>query len=150
MPQAVQNPPAGYHSLTPYMTVRDAHAAIDFYRRAFGAEKVMQLDMPDGSVAHAEVRIGDSVVMVGESADASVPSPAVLYVYVADVDATYRRALASGATTVREPADQFYGDRSATLEDPSGHRWFLATHKEDLTPDEIDRRRAAQEQTEVR
>ena len=152
MPQAVQNPPAGYHSLTPYMTVRDAHAAIDFYRRAFGAEKVMQLDMPDGSVAHAEVRIGDSIVMLSEENEqwgTKGPltlggSPMFLMAYVPDVDAAFARAVEAGATVVRPVADQFYGDRSGTLKDPFGHQWTLSTHVEDVSEAEAQRRMQAE------
>jgi PhnB protein len=148
MPQAVQNPPQGYHTLTPYMTVRNARAAIDFYRQAFGAEKVLQLDMADGSVAHAEIRIGDSVVMLSEESEAwgtKGPltlggSPMFLMAYVADVDAAFRRAL---ATEVRPVADQFYGDRAGTLKDPFGHQWTLATHIEDVSEAEAQRRMEA-------
>ena len=151
MPQAVQNPPQGYHTLTPYMTVRNARAAIDFYRQAFGAEKVLQLDMADGSVAHAEIRIGDSVVMLSEESEAwgtKGPltlggSPMFLMAYVADVDAAFRRALAAGATEVRPVADQFYGDRSGTLKDPYGHQWTLSTHVEDVSQAEAQKRMEA-------
>jgi len=151
MPQAVLNPPQGYHTLTPYMTVRNARAAIDFYRQAFGAEKVLQLDMADGSVAHAEIRIGDSVVMLSEESEAwgtKGPltlggSPMFLMAYVADVDAAFRRALAAGATEVRPVADQFYGDRAGTLKDPFGHQWTLATHIEDVSEAEAQRRMEA-------
>ena len=152
MPQAVQNPPQGYHTLTPYMTVRNARAAIDFYRQAFGAEKVLQLDMADGSVAHAEIRIGDSVVMLSEESEAwgtKGPltlggSPMFLMAYVDDVDAAFRRAVAAGATEVRPVADQFYGDRSGTLKDPFGHQWTLSTHIEDVSEAEAQRRMEAE------
>ena len=151
MPQAVQNPPQGYHTLTPYMTVRNARAAIDFYRQAFGAEKVLQLDMADGSVAHAEIRIGDSVVMLSEESEAwgtKGPltlggSPMFLMAYVPDVDAAFRRAIEAGATEVRPVADQFYGDRAGTLKDPFGHQWTLATHIEDVSEAEAQRRMEA-------
>ena len=151
MPQAVQNPPQGYRTLTPYMTVRNARAAIDFYKKAFGAEKLLQLDMADGTVAHAEIRIGDSVVMLAEENEAwgnRSPlslggSPMFLMAYVADVDAAFRRALAAGATEVRPVVDQFYGDRSGTLQDPYGHQWTLATHIEDVSEAEAQRRMEA-------
>ncbi|HYM47531.1 MAG TPA: VOC family protein, partial [Burkholderiaceae bacterium] len=118
--------PAGYHSVTPYMALRDAAAAIDFYRRAFGAELVMKLDMPDGKIAHAEMRIGDSIVMMSEeneewgnkSPQSLGGSPMFLMIYVPDVDAAFAKASAVGATEVRAVADQFYGDRSGTLKDP--------------------------------
>ena len=152
MPHAVQNPPQGYHTLTPYMTVKDARAALDFYTRAFGAEKVLLLDMPDGSVAHAEIRIGDSVVMLAEENEAwgnSSPlslggSPMFLMAYVDDVDAAFRRAIDAGATEVSPVADQFYGDRSGTLKDPYGHQWTLATHIEDVSEAEAQRRMEAE------
>ena len=152
MPQAVQNPPQGYHTLTPYMTVRNACAAIDFYKKAFGAEKVLQLDMADGTIAHAEIRIGDSVVMLSEENEAwgtKSPlslggSPMFLMAYVADVDAAFRRAIDAGATEVRPVADQFYGDRSGTLKDPYGHQWTLSMHIEDVSEAEAQRRMEAE------
>jgi len=152
MPQAVQNPPQGYHTLTPYMTVRNARAAIDFYKKAFGAEKVLQLDMADGTIAHAEIRIGDSVVMLSEENEAwgtRSPlslggSPMFLMAYVADVDAAFRRATDAGATEVRPVADQFYGDRSGTLKDPYGHQWTLSTHIEDVSEAEAQKRMEAE------
>ena len=152
MPQAVQNPPQGYHTLTPYMTVKNARAALAFYAEAFGAEKVLLLDMPDGSVAHAEIRIGDSVVMLAEENEAwgnRSPlslggSPMFLMAYVDDVDAAFRRAIEAGATEVRPVADQFYGDRSGTLKDPYGHQWTLATHIEDVSEAEAQRRMEAE------
>ena len=152
MTAAVQNPPAGYHALTPYMTVKDGRAALDFYKKAFGAEKVLQLDMPDGSIAHAEIRIGDSIVMLSEENEAwgtKSPltlggSPMFLMAYVADVDAAFRRALDAGASEVRPVANQFYGDRSGTLKDPFGHQWTLSTHIEDVSQEEAQRRMEAE------
>jgi PhnB protein len=150
--QPVSNPPQGYHSVTPYMTVRDAKAALAFYAEAFGAEKTMQLDMPDGTIAHAEMRIGDSIVMLSEENEAwgtKGPltlggSPMFLMLYVADVDAAFARAIAAGASEVRPVADQFYGDRSGTLKDPFGHQWTLATHVEDVSAEEAQRRMEAE------
>jgi PhnB protein len=150
--QPVSNPPQGYHSVTPYMTVRDAKAALAFYAEAFGAEKTMQLDMPDGTIAHAEMRIGDSIVMLSEENEAwgtKGPltlggSPMFLMLYVADVDAAFARAIAAGASEVRPVADQFYGDRSGTLKDPFGHQWTLATHIEDVSAEEAQRRMEAE------
>ena len=149
---AVQNPPQGFHTLTPYMTVKNARAALDFYAKAFGAEKVLLLDMPDGSVAHAEIRIGDSVVMLAEENESwgnKSPvtlggSPMFLMAYVVDVDAAFRRALDAGASEVRPVADQFYGDRSGTLKDPFGHQWTLSTHIEDVSEAEAQRRMEAE------
>jgi PhnB protein len=134
------------------MTVRDARAAIDFYQKAFGAETVLKLDMPDGSIAHAEIRIGDSIVMLSEENEAwgtKSPltlggSPMFLMAYVADVDAAFRRAIAAGATEVRPVANQFYGDRSGTLKDPNGHQWTLSTHIEDVSEAEAQKRMEAE------
>ena len=143
--------PAGYHSVTPYLALRDAKAAIDFYARAFGAELVLKLDMPDGTIAHAEIRIGDSILMLAEenpewgnrSPLAIGGSPVSMMIYVPDVDAAFERALAAGATRVRPVEDQFYGDRSGTLADPFGYQWTLATHVEDVSTEEAQRRMAA-------
>jgi PhnB protein len=148
---AVPHKPPGYHSVTPYLALRDARAAIDFYTRAFGAELVLKLDMPDGAIAHAEIRIGDSVLMLAEEnaewGNRSPPSfggsPVSMMIYVPDVDAAFARALEAGATRVRPVEDQFYGDRSGTLADPYGYQWTLATHIEDVSTEEAQRRMAA-------
>lgn len=148
-PQAV---PAGYHSVTPYMALRDTAAAIEFYRRAFGAELVMKLDMPDGKIAHAEMRIGDSIIMMSEeneewgnkSPQSLGGSPMFLMIYVPDVDAAFTKALSAGATQVRPVEDQFYGDRTGMLKDPYGYQWTLGTHIEDLSQEEIRRRMEAE------
>jgi PhnB protein len=148
---AVPFKPPGYHSVTPYLALRDAKAAIDFYRRAFGADLVLKLDMPDGSIAHAEIRIGDSILMLAEENPDSGNrsplscggSPVSMMIYVADVDAAFARALAAGATRVRPVEDQFYGDRSGTLADPYGYQWTLATHIEDVSTEEAQRRMGA-------
>lgn len=138
--------PEGFHSLTPYLGVKEAAKAIDFYKKAFGAIEVMRLGMPDGSIGHAELRIGDSPLMLGTPceqgplANPQGESPVGLHLYVADVDKQFAAAIAAGATVVSEVKDQFYGDRSGTLKDPFGHTWFLATHKEDLTLAEIEQR----------
>jgi PhnB protein len=138
--------PDGYHSLTPYMGIDKAGEAIEFYKKAFGATQVMRLDMPDGRVGHAELRIGDSSLMLGTPCDQmALRNPDEhtsigLHLYVEDVDAQFQRAVDAGATVVSEPKDQFYGDRSASVKDPFGHLWFLATHKEDLTEEKIRQR----------
>jgi PhnB protein len=140
--------PPGYHSVTPYLALRDAKAAIDFYSRAFGAALVLKLDLPDGSVAHAEIRVGDTILMLAEedaergnrSPLALGGSPVSMMIYVPDVDAAYARALAAGATRLRPVEDQFYGDRSGTLADPYGYQWTLATHVEDVSAAEAQRR----------
>jgi PhnB protein len=143
--------PPGYHSVTPYLALRGARAAIDFYGRAFGAELVMKLDLPDGTIAHAEIRIGDSILMLAEekaewgnrSPQSLGGSPVSMMIYVPDVDAAFDRALAAGAARVRPVEDQFYGDRSGTLADPYGYQWTLATHIEDVSTEEAQRRMAA-------
>ena len=136
----VKNPPAGYHSVSPYLTVTDVAKLIEFLQVVFDATVVERMTRPDGRVGHCEVRIGDSIVMMGEPQDPSKARPSNLYVYVLDVDSTYRRALAHGAQADREPADQFYGDRSGSFIDASGNLWWVATHKEDVSPEEIQRR----------
>ena len=138
--------PEGYHSVTPYLGINKAAEAIEFYKKAFGATQVMRLDMPDGKVGHAELRIGDSAIMLGTPCDETAlrnpdAHPSVgLHLYVNDVDAQFKQAVDAGASAVSEPQDQFYGDRSASVTDPFGHLWFLATHKEDLTEKQIRQR----------
>jgi PhnB protein len=143
--------PEGYHTVTPYLMFSGASAAIEFYKKALGASEVMRLDDPSGRIHHAEIRIGDSCIMLADehpelqalSPNTIGGSPVSLHVYVEDVDAAVDRAVKAGAKLVRPVADQFYGDRSGGIEDPFGYRWFIATHKEDLTIDEIRRRAAA-------
>lgn len=143
--------PEGYDTITPGLTVRGGAAAIDFYKKAFGAEEVTRMAMPDGSLAHAELRIGDSRIMLGDedpafgnqSPEALNGTPVTLVIYVEDADAMFTRALAAGATEVRPMVDQFYGDRTGTLKDPFGHQWTIGKHIEDVSPEEMDRRMAA-------
>jgi PhnB protein len=145
----VQPVPAGYHSVTPYLMVRDANRALAFYAQAFGARELMRFPTPDGKVAHAEIMIGDSHVMLadetGEFAGPQTLGGAgvSLMLYVDDVDATFARAIAAGASERRAVADQFYGDRNGTLADPFGHVWTIATHVEDVSAEEAQRRMAA-------
>ncbi|MGE8468582.1 VOC family protein [Pseudomonas putida] len=143
--------PEGQHSITPYLAISDAAKAIEFYAKAFGAVEMFRLDAPGGRVGHAELKIGDSSLMLGDPCDMEggltasqkLAGAAVgLHLYVDDCDKVYAQALACGATQLREVTDQFYGDRSGTLKDPFGNIWFVSTHKEDLSPDEI-RDRAA-------
>lgn len=142
--------PDGYSAVTPYLTVKGAVAAIEFYKQAFGAEQILRLDAPDGSVAHAEIRIGGAVIMLSEeNRDWGTTSPTTLggtasaiMLYVTDADAVFKRAVAAGATVKMPVADQFYGDRSGSIVDPYGHQWSIATHIEDVSPEEIDRRAA--------
>lgn len=145
---AVRPIPEGYHTATPYLIIRGAAAALDYYQKAFGAVVLMNMEGPPGKVAHAEIKIGDSILMMSdEHPEMGFKSPATLggsptgiMLYVEDVDAVFARALAAGGTELRPLRDQFYGDRSGTLTDPFGHVWTVSTHKEDLTPEEITRR----------
>lgn len=140
--------PAGYHSVTPYLIVRGAADAIDFYKRAFGATEAMRMQGPNGKIGHAEIRIGDSAIMLAdEYPDMGYRSPqslggagVSLMIYVEKVDETFNRALAAGAKELRAIVDQFYGDRSGTLQDPFGHVWTVSTHVEDVPPEEMRRR----------
>ncbi|MGE0259278.1 MAG: VOC family protein [Alphaproteobacteria bacterium] len=143
--------PDGYDTLTPYLIVGDAAGAIAFYAKAFGATERMRLDAPGGRIGHAELTIGNSVIMLadehpemGALSPASIGgTPIGLHLYVADVDAVTERAVAAGGKVLQAPETKFYGDRNSTLEDPFGHRWFISTHVEDVAPDEIARRAAA-------
>jgi PhnB protein len=138
------------HSVTPYLTIRNAANAIEFYRKVFDATETMRLAEPSGRIGHAEITIGGSAIMISDeypemdvrSPEAIGGSPVGIHLYVADVDAVFARAVAAGAKPVRKPEDQFYGDRAATLIDPFGHRWFLATRKEEVSLDEMNRRYA--------
>ena len=140
--------PDGYHAVTPYLIVDGAAKVIEFYKEAFGAAELFRLAGPDGRVGHAEIKVADSPIMLGDEhpgAGARGPqsfgsSPIHLMLYVEDVDAVFARAIAAGATVSRPVKDQFCGDRAGTVTDPFGHRWTLGTHKEDVPPDEIDRR----------
>jgi uncharacterized glyoxalase superfamily protein PhnB len=132
--------PDGYHSVTPYLMVVGADKLIEFTQRAFGAEELMRHSTPEGRVMHAEVKIGDSRIMLTEACGKWSPMPAMIYLYVDDADATYRAALEAGATSLQEPADQFYGDRSGAVKDASGNHWWIATHKEDVSLEEMQKR----------
>lgn len=138
--------PDGYHTVTPYLVVQDVAGLIDFLEQAFDAQEMVRMGSPDGSIMHAEMRIGDSMVMMGEAGENNPPMPAMLHLYLEDADAAYRRALEAGATSLREPEDQFYGDRTAGVKDDFGNQWWLATHIEDVTPEEMQRRAEARGQ----
>jgi PhnB protein len=148
---AVKSKPDGYHSVTPYLIVRGGAKAIEFYRNAFGADELFRMESPGGGIGHAELQIGDSRVMladehpeVGAKSPASVGGSAVhLMIYVDDCDAVFNRAIAAGATETRPLRDEFYGDRTGNLVDPFGHCWTIATHKEDVPPEELERRAEA-------
>ena len=148
---AVKPIPDGYHTATPYLIVAGAARAIDFYQQAFGAVELMRFDGPGGTVAHAEIRIGNSPIMLADempdmgykSPQAYGGSPMGLMLYVEDADATFAQAIAAGGKEVRAMQDQFYGDRSGNLVDPFGHMWTISTHKEDVPVEEMQRRMAA-------
>lgn len=133
--------PEGYHTVTPYLLVQGAENLINFMKNAFDAKETERYSMPDGSIGHAEVRIDDSVIMVADAqGDEYRPMAAGIHLYVEDCDVTYKRAVGAGATSVREPKDQFYGDRSAGVNDQFGNKWWIATHKEDMSKEEIIKR----------
>jgi len=132
--------PAGFQNVIPYLLVRHLDKVIAFMTDAFGGEVVEKILGPNDVIQHAEVRIGDSVIMMGDPGSDEDLIPAALYLYVKDVDAAYKRALAAGATSMMEPVDMFYGDRHAAVIDPCGNRWFPATHIEDIASDELQRR----------
>lgn len=140
--------PDGYHTVTASLTVKDGAAATDFYQRAFGAREIMRVNSPDGKIMHAEIQVGDSRVMpadehpgMGCAAPVSVgQATGSLYLYVPDVDAAFQRAVAAGAKVVMPVTDMFWGDRFRAVDDPSGHRWGLATHVEDPTPEQMAHR----------
>ena len=142
--------PPGFHSLTPHLEVRGAARAIDFYTNAFGATEMFRLPAPGGKIGHAEIKIGDSVIMLadehpemGARSPRSIGgSPVSIVLYVEDVDALSARATAVGAKVTRPVADQFYGDRAGSFEDPFGHQWHIHTHVEDVSPEELQRRMA--------
>jgi len=140
--------PDGYHSVTPYLIVKGADRAIDFYKKVFGAAQRMRMDGPNGTVGHAEIEIdGSAIMLADEFPDMGYRSPqsiggtaVILHLYVQDVDACFNRVVAAGAKALRPVQDQFYGDRSGTVEDPFGHVWTISTHKEDLSPEELQKR----------
>ncbi|MGE0158235.1 MAG: VOC family protein [Gemmatimonadales bacterium] len=132
--------PAGHHTVTPYLLVEDVARQIDFMARAFGAVETGRFATPDGRIMHAEVRIGDSFVMLGEASGEWKPMPCMLHLFVPDIDAVYARAMKAGAKSVREPSNQFYGDRSGGVVDAEGNQWWIATHLEDVSPEELERR----------
>jgi PhnB protein len=140
--------PAGYHTITPYLIVNGAARAIDFYKKALGAVELFRLPTPDGKVGHAEIKVGDSIIMVADEMKemgylgpkARGGTSVFILVYVPNVDATFKKALAAGGKVAKPLKDQFYGDRSGTFTDPFGHEWTVATHIEDVSPEEMNRR----------
>ena len=139
---AVKPIPDGYHTITPYVTLNGAAKAMDFLKAAFGAKEVHKTMRPDGGVWHADLLVGNSHFMISDANEQFPAAPASFYLYVEDTDAAYRRALDAGATSLMEPMTAFYGDRSAGVKDPAGNQWWIATHVEDVSPEEMKRREA--------
>ena len=146
MPSKVK--PDGHHTVAPYLAIKNAVSALEFYKKAFEASETYRLILPDGRLGHAEIRLGDSLIMLadefpefgGKAPESLGGSPVSIHLYVEDVDAFVKRAVAEGAREVKPVADQFYGDRSGQLQDPYGHLWWVATHKEDVAPEEMQKR----------
>ncbi|HEY4962657.1 MAG TPA: VOC family protein [Terriglobales bacterium] len=137
---AVKPVPDGYHTVTPYLTVDDASILIDFLKSAFNAQVKYEMKDEKGNIRHAEVSVGDSILMIGQARDEWKPRPMTFYLYVPDADSLYKSALAAGAKSLQEVTTQFYGDRSGGVEDTQGNYWYVATHVEDVSPEEMDRR----------
>ncbi|MEH2502228.1 MULTISPECIES: VOC family protein [unclassified Bradyrhizobium] len=141
MATQVKPVPKGFHTVTPYLVVDGAEKVIRFMKDAFGAEPVFEPMMrPDGKIMHAEFKIGDSIVMISDSSERAQATSTMLYLYVPNVDAVYQKALKAGATSLMEPADQFYGDRSGSVKDAAGNSWHIGTHIEDVSPTELKKR----------
>jgi len=148
MPGQVKPIPQGYHTVTPYLSLSDAARALDFYKRAFGAQEIMRMDAPGGKIGHAEIKIGDSVIMLADEMGGSgCKSPQSLgattggvFLYVENVDTAFNQAVSAGAQVEQPLADMFWGDRYGRLKDPFGHSWSVATHKEDVAPAEMKKR----------
>jgi PhnB protein len=148
MPSSVKPIPDGHRTVAPYLAIKNAAGALEFYKKAFGAIETYKLIIPDGRVGHAEIRLGDSLIMLadefpefgGKAPETLGGSAVSIHLYVEDVDAFFKRALAAGARELKPIANQFYGDRSGQLEDPYGHLWWVATHKEDVAPEEMQKR----------
>ena len=151
MTSKVKPIPQGYHTATPYLIVNDGAKAIEFYKKAFGATELFRMAGPDGKIGHAEIKIGDSPIMLADEVTAMGHrspqslggSPVSSLLYVEDVDAVFNQAVAAGAKVARPVADQFYGDRTGGVTDPFGHAWYIATHKEDVSSEELQKRAAA-------
>lgn len=140
---AVNPVPEGFHTVVPYLTVDDAGALINFIEKAFDAKVTYSMKDEDGSVRHAEAKIGDSMIMIGQARDEWKSRPGMFCLYVSDCDSLFKRALAAGAKVIRDIADQPYGDRSGGVEDSQGNQWWISTHVEDVSPEEVERRMKA-------
>jgi PhnB protein len=151
MSKAVKPIPEGYHSVTPYLSIAGAAQGLDFYKKAFGAREIMRIESPGNKIGHAEIEISGSRVMIADEfpemgfrgPKSYGGSPVHIHLYVEDADKTAEQAVAAGAKVIRAVANQFYGDRSGSIEDPFGHVWHIATHQEDLTPEEMQQRTGA-------
>ncbi|MBW4478524.1 MAG: VOC family protein [Tolypothrix brevis GSE-NOS-MK-07-07A] len=133
--------PEGYHTVTPYLIVKGVESLIEFLTSGFAATEICRIMHPDGSIMHAEVKIGDSFIMMGEAREDFQAMPSMIHLYVENADAIYERAIQAGATSVMEPKDEFYGDRAAGVKDQTGNCWWIATHQEDVSPEELEKRR---------
>ena len=142
--------PDGYHTLTPYLTVPDGERMLSFLQDVFGAKLVERHNRPDGTLQHAELQIGDSKIMVGQATQQFTPRPQTTYVYLPDVDVAFQRALNAGAKSIQPVANQFYGDRNGGFEDPAGNWWWVATHVEDVSKEELERRARAQAELQAK
>lgn len=134
--------PDGFHTVTPYLTVQGANQLLDM-KTAFDAEEVLCMKQPDGTINYAAVKIGDSMVEISEAERGYTPMPGAIHLYVSDADAVHQRSLQAGATSLQEPTDMYYGERGAAVKDPVGNHWYIATHVEDLSPEELAKREAA-------
>jgi uncharacterized glyoxalase superfamily protein PhnB len=132
--------PDGYHTVTPYLVVEDMVKLIDFLKAAFDAEVVEKITLPEGKHIHAAIKIGDSIIMMGSASENFSPLYSMIHIYTPDVDQVYQKAISAGATPVMEPSDQYYGDRSAGVKGPMGNYWWIATHIEDISSEEMTRR----------
>jgi PhnB protein len=139
---AVEPIPEGYHTVTPYLVNRGAEQVIKFAENAFGAKERMRMPGPKGTIGHAEIEIGDSIIMIADADERNNEMPAMIHLYLEDVDSVYRRAMDAGGTSIQEPKDQFYGDRNAGVQDSAGNKWYISTHVEDVSPEEMEKRTA--------
>jgi uncharacterized glyoxalase superfamily protein PhnB len=146
---AVKPIPDGYHTVTPYLTVDDPAAVIDFLKKAFGAQETFAMRDPSGKIQHAEVKVGNSMLMLGGARGEWTARPGNFYLYVEDVDAVYKQAIAAGGKSISEPANQFYGDRHGAVTDSQGNSWWISTHVEDVSPEELERRAKAQQHSQA-
>jgi PhnB protein len=143
---AVKPIPEGYHTITPYLVVEDAAKLVEFIENVFDGRLLFKLETDDGKISHGEFKIGDSILMFAEASEEWKPTRTLLHLYVEDADAVYQKALDAGANSVREPQDQFYGDRSATVQDSFGNFWGIATHIEDVSEEEMAKRISVEKQ----